>query len=113
MFEKTLLFSMLLCFLFTFYSCEDEPCEFDISGTYSLQSTSCEEIDFPQSITILSTDTEFTFEGSVYTIAECEVIADFIESERMVIFDDNGFDFEGEFEDDTLTVNCEGRYTRD
>lgn len=112
MFNKTLLLSFFLFSLFTFLSCEDEPCEFDISGTYTFQSTSCEEVDYPQTITILSSDTEFTFEGSVYTISECEIIADFIESERMVTFDNDGFDFTGEFETDNGTVNCEGRYTK-
>jgi len=113
MLNKKFLMSFLLFPLFTFSSCDDDSCEFDISGTYTFQSSSCEEIDFPQTITISSSATEFTFEGSVYTIiSECEVIADFIESERKVTFDDDGFDFEGEFESDSITVICDGRYTR-
>lgn len=68
---------------------------------------------YTQSITISASATEFTFEGSRYTIAECEIIEDNIASQRIVSFDDQGFDFEREFDNDNLTVNCEGRYLKD
>lgn len=112
MLNKFFLLSFFLLFLITFSSCEDDPCDFDISGTYTFQIASCEGPVYPQTITISNSATEFTFEGSVYTISECEVTADRIESERMVTFDDEGFDFEGNFETDNVSINCEGRYSK-
>jgi len=112
MLNKLILLSISLLSLITFSSCGDDPCDFDISGTYTFQSSTCEGLNYPQTISISNTATEFTFEGSVYTISECEVTADRIESERMVTFDDDGFDFEGEFENDNVSVSCEGRYTK-
>ena len=112
MIKKTLLLSLFGLCLISFTSCDDEACDFDISGTYTFQSASCEGVDYPQTVTISNSATEFTFEGSRYTIGECEVTEENIESQRKVSFDDGGFDFEGEFDNGSVTVNCDGRYTK-
>ena len=112
MFNKTLLLSSLSLCLVAFSSCNDEPCDFDVSGSYTFESSSCAVNNHPQTVTISNSASEFTFEGSRLIISDCQATADEGESSREVSFDEDGFDFEGEFEIDSVLVNCEGRYRK-
>jgi len=112
MFNMTLLLTALSLCLITFSSCDDEPCDFDISGTYTFESSSCALNNHPQTVTISNSATEFTFEGERLTISDCEANAEAGGSSRKVTFDEDGFDFEGEFENDNVSINCDGRYTK-
>jgi hypothetical protein len=112
MFNKTLLLSALTLCLVAFSSCDDDPCGFDFSGTYTFESSTCAVNNHPQTVTISNSATEFTFEASSLIISDCEATAEAGASYRKVSFDEDGFDFEGEFEIDNVSVNCEGRYTK-
>lgn len=68
--------------------------------------------NLPASVTNSISATEFTFEGSRYEISDCEIRNVAVEGNRMVTYDEGGFNFEGEFEGDNVTVNCSGRYTK-
>lgn len=111
MIKNLLLLSTIILFL---ASCKDEPCDFDISGTYTFQSVNCSflESEVPATITIANSATEFTFEGSRYEISDCEIRNIAVEENRMVTFDEGGFDFEGDFEAGGFSGSCEGRYTK-
>jgi hypothetical protein len=97
-----------------FIACDkDEECDFDIAGTYTFQSSSCQFLDVPQTLVISAGQTEFTFENSVVEYNDCEfnTVTEF--RERNITFDEDGFDFEGRFDDDNnVEVTCEGRYTK-
>jgi len=112
MFNKTLLLSALSLCLVTFTSCGSEPCDFDISGTYTFESSTCEANNHPQTVSISNSTAEFSFEGIRLIISDCEATAEAGEFTRKVTFDEDGFDFEGEFEIDSVLVICEGRYTK-
>ena len=112
MFNKTLLLSVFSLCLVIFYSCNDESCDSDISGTYTFESSTCEVNNHPQTVTLSNSASEFTFEGTRLIISDCQATADDGESSREVSFDEDGFDFEGEFEIDSVLVNCEGRYRK-
>ncbi len=112
MYNKTLLLSAISICLFAFSSCDEEPCDFDVSGTYTFESSTCAVNNHPLTVTISNSATEFTFEGERLTIADCEATTDVGISTKKVSFDENGFDFEGEFENDNVSVNCEGRYAK-
>jgi len=113
MFNKTLLLSALSLFLVSFSSCDDEPCDSDILGTYTFESSTCAVNNHPQTVTISNSATEFDFEGERLKVSDCEAAAEAGGSSRIVSFDEDGFDFEGEFVIDNVSVNCEGRYTKD
>lgn len=112
MFNKILLLTAIALSLFTFSSCGDEPCEIDVSGTYTFETTTCEANNHPDTITISNSATEFTFEGERLIISDCVATAEAGGFFRQVLFDENGFDFEGEFENDNISIDCEGRYTK-
>ena len=109
MFNKTLLLSALSLCLVVFFSCDDDPCDLDVAGTYTFENSTCAVNNHPQTITISDSATEFDFEGEYLIVSDCEATGG---SSRKVSFDENGFDFEGEFLIDSVSVNCEGRYTR-
>jgi len=112
MFNKTLLLSFISLCLVTFSSCDDEPCDFDVSGTYTFENSTCTVNNHPQTITISNSATEFTFEGERLIISDCEAATEAGGFSRSILFDEDGFDFEGEFESDNVSANCEGRYTK-
>ena len=114
MFRKALLFLPLFLCVIGFTSCDkDEECDFDISGTYTFQSSSCPFLDIPQTVVVSANQTEFTFENSVFEFNDCELntVTEF--RERNITFDEGGFDFEGSFDNDNnVEAFCEGRYTK-
>ena len=112
MFNKILLVSALSLCLVAFSSCIEEPCGTDISGTYTFENSTCAVNNHPQTVTISDSTTEFSFEGEQLIINDCEAMSEAGQSTREVSFDEEGFDFAGEFEIDSILVACEGRYTK-
>jgi hypothetical protein len=112
MFNKTLLLSALSLCLVAFSSCDDDPCDLDVSGTYTFETSTCVANNHPDTIIISNSATEFAFEGERLIISDCKATTDVEGFFREVSFNENGFDFEGEFENDTISIDCQGRYTK-
>ena len=104
MFNKTLLLTFVCLCLVIFSSCDDEPCGLDVSGTYTFESSTCAVNNHPQTVTISDSTTEFSFEGEQLIINDCEAMSEAGQSTREVSFDEEGFDFAGEFEIDSILV---------